>query len=180
MPTRSPLAAAIRSARTAVGLNQAQLARRVGVGARAVYRWERDESIPIGRSRSMLVAAIEVLNPQVAAQLAAALVDVTTRTRRPPPVSGSFSVPGPQAANTAVDANAVELVLLGMAEELHLPPRPLRLALQRAFAKLHAAGLSFDAAQRALAVGAAEPISSAMAGGDAQRAASTGLTRDGS
>jgi transcriptional regulator with XRE-family HTH domain len=60
----SALAETLRVRREEVGLSQAQLAARIGVGQQAVSRWERGEAVP---RPARVVALAEVLGLEAAA-----------------------------------------------------------------------------------------------------------------
>jgi transcriptional regulator with XRE-family HTH domain len=141
----SVLAQAIRDARLAAGLTQEQLGRRLGLKGRAIYRWERDENGPTKRNRAALIAAINAVNRQAAAKLAVAIEgeggDGAVAT----------AAPAPQPAAPAISAPvALELALLGMADELDLPPRRVRGSLVRLLKRLGEANLSLETTRRQL------------------------------
>jgi transcriptional regulator with XRE-family HTH domain len=141
---RSTLAQAIRNARLACGLTQDQLGMRLGLRGRAVYRWERDDSIPSKRHRRALVTAVNAVNQPAAAALHAVLESVG---KGAPVVPAPAPVPPP-----GVNAKLVlDLAVFSLAEELDLPARRARGALARLLARLREASVTIEAAERELA-----------------------------
>jgi transcriptional regulator with XRE-family HTH domain len=136
------MAQAILNARRAVGLTQEQLGRRIGLQASAVYRWERDDSIPNKRNQRALVTAINAVNQDVAAKLAAALAGQG---------QGAKPAPAPEQAAPPLSAPVVlELAVFGMADELDLPARRIRGSLARLLKRLRESNLTLEVAQRQL------------------------------
>jgi transcriptional regulator with XRE-family HTH domain len=129
----SILAKAIRDARQAAGLTQKQLAARLGLNERAVYRWEGAESAPKRRFRAPLVTVIQQVNPAAGAALAAALASETQ--------GAVVAPPPPPAVPAAVNvAQATELALFAFAEELDIPAGRARVALATLQERLRASG----------------------------------------
>ena len=151
---RSPLANAIREARLAVRLTQEELGRQIGLKGRAVYRWERDASVPRRFVRGSVVRAIAMRNPEVAARLATAF---ETHAKR----KSGFVAPEPAPAPPPppLDPVALEFALFAMADELDLAPRRLRASLTRLFPRVAQAGYSLDSARHAFEArsGSAQP-----------------------
>jgi len=117
---------------------------RMGLKGRAVYRWERGDSLPRRRHRGHLFRAIQVLSEDAAAKLLAAFAAHDAAAK-------GLMLAAPAAP--AVPAGptgpvALELAVFAMADELDLAPRRLRLALGRLFARVAEAGYSLDAARR--------------------------------
>jgi DNA-binding XRE family transcriptional regulator len=135
----SAQAQAIRSARVTVGLTQVELARRIGVKSRAIYRWERDAATPVRRNRSALVTAIGILNPEAGKQLKAALYG---EKKQEAPSAAAFA---PIAPDVALD-----LAILSLADELDVTPRRLRAGLLRLCKQAALAGLTLDALRQSL------------------------------
>jgi transcriptional regulator with XRE-family HTH domain len=134
----STVAKAIREARRATGLTQKQLAARLGLNERAVYRWEGGASAPKRRYRAPLVTVIQQVNPAAGAALAAALASASRREVVAAPQVAPASV-----APSVDPAQLVELALFEFAEELNVPARPARVALaklQRRLRESSAAG----------------------------------------
>jgi transcriptional regulator with XRE-family HTH domain len=134
---RSKLANAILQSRRAAGLTQEQLGRRVGLKGRAVYRWERDESVPTKRNRVALVTALTAVKPEIGAWFAQQLETAS-------------DAPGQAAPATPAEPNgqeALERAVFALADELDLPPRRARGALKRLFGRLREARLTLDAAE---------------------------------
>ncbi len=139
---RSKLAQEIRNARRAAGLTQQQLGTRLGLKGRAVYRWERDDSVPTKRRRQALVLAIQVVNPQAARALAALLASLAVRGAPTSPIA-------PPVAQPAIDpAAALESAIYEAADELDVSARQARAALVRLFERLRQAGLTLDSAEQ--------------------------------
>ena len=139
---RSPMAQAILNARRAVGLTQEQLGRRIGLQGRAVYRWERDDIVPSKRNQRALVTAINAVNQEVAAKLAAAL---SGQGQGAEPAPAPVPVPPPLSAPVVL-----ELAVFGMADELDLPARRIRGSLARLLKRLRESNLTLEVAQRQL------------------------------
>lgn len=141
---RSPLAIAIRQARLTVRLTQQQLGTRMGLKGRAVYRWERGDSLPRRRLRADLIRVIQLLSVDAATRLQAAFAahDAVAKGQVP-----AALVPPPPPAKPSGPV-ALELAVFAMADELDLAPRRLRSALIRLFARVAEAGYSLDSARR--------------------------------
>jgi transcriptional regulator with XRE-family HTH domain len=141
---RSPLAIAIRQARLTVRLTQQQVGTRMGLKGRAVYRWERGDSLPRRRIRADLIRVIQMFSVDAANRLQAAFAAhdalVKGHVPAPPP-------PPPPPAKPSGPV-ALELAIFAMADELDLAPRRLRSALTRLFARVSEAGYSLDSARR--------------------------------
>jgi transcriptional regulator with XRE-family HTH domain len=152
---RSSLARAIREARLAAGLTQEQLGSRLRLKGRAVYRWERDESVPRRRHRAALVTAIHQVNPAAGEALAVALANVSKRSLR------LVQVPAPVVAPPAIDTKlSFELGLFAFAEELDVPARRARAAMARLHRRWREGGVTFETAERHLQA-SLEPLASA-------------------
>jgi DNA-binding transcriptional regulator YiaG len=141
---RSPLAESIRDARLTVRLTQHELATRLGLNGRAVYRWEGDVSAPRRHHRHALVTAIRALDPNAASKLQAAFEGYDSKTKRIVP---ALPPPAPTPAPPTGEV-ALELAIFAMADELDLAPRRLRASLARLFARLAEAGFSLDSARK--------------------------------
>jgi transcriptional regulator with XRE-family HTH domain len=141
---RSELAQAIRDARLAIGLTQEELARRLGLKGRAVYRWERDDSAPRRRHRAALIAAVNAVNQSAGATLAAAISSVS-KGRRGGATVAAASAPPPSDTKLAV-----ELAIFGFADELDLPPRRVRLCLGRLLKRLRETNVTLETVERQL------------------------------
>lgn len=139
------LAVAIRKSRRAAGLTQEQLGRRLGLRGRAVYRWERGDSVPSRRNRKALVVALDAVNRDAAAQLAAVLAREAPPRGAPPPAPATPPAPAPPELSAPV---ALELAIFHMADELDLPPRRVRGPLVRLFKRLRSTHFTLDTAQK--------------------------------
>ena len=145
---RSTMAQAIRTARLASGLTQEQLGRRLGLKGRAVYRWERDASLPLRSRRGELVTAINAVNQAAAATLSAVFASEAKRRRGSPTVAPP---PTAQAAPPAIDIKlALELAVFAMADELDISPRRLRGGLIKLVKRMRERNVALDTAQRQL------------------------------
>jgi DNA-binding XRE family transcriptional regulator len=134
----SKLAVEIRNARHAARLTQAQLGTRLGLKARAVYRWERNDSCPTKRHQRALVLAIQAVNPQAAIGLAA-LIGSVGAAPTPTVVSAT--------AQPAIDrAATLRSAIYQAADELDVPARQMRVALVQLFRRLRQAGLTLESA----------------------------------
>ncbi len=141
---RSKLAQEIRNARHAAGLTQVQLGSRLGLKARAVYRWERDHSCPSKRHQRALVLAIQAVNSQAASALAAL---IPSAGARPAPAAHLF----PPIAQPLIDpAAALESAIYQAADELNVPARQVRVALVRLFGRLRQASLTLENVEQQL------------------------------
>ena len=138
------LAVAIRKSRRAAGLTQEQLGRRLGLRGRAVYRWERGDSVPSQRNRKALVIALDAVHRDAAAQLAAVIAREAAPRKGTPAV---VAAPAPAAPELSAPV-ALELAIFNMADELDLPPRRIRGPLVRLLKRLRAANFTLDTAQR--------------------------------
>jgi DNA-binding XRE family transcriptional regulator len=136
----SSLAEAIRRARRTCELTQGQLGMRIGLRGRAIYRWERDLSVPTKRNQQALVAAIGSVNHEAAAKLAAAMAGEGVQVSA---LAASASL------STEVDHN-IERAVFAMADELDLAPRRVRASLARLFKRLRDANTTLDAAHQQL------------------------------
>jgi transcriptional regulator with XRE-family HTH domain len=141
----SPTALAIRAARHQARITQTHLAALVGLKARAVSRWEKDESTPTLRVRARLVQVLQTLHPPAAAALADSFA-ARNRKRLPP---SPPPAPPPPAAPTG--AAALELALFQFADDLDVPPRRARLAFARLLDRLQAGSLTLESARDHLA-----------------------------
>lgn len=142
---RSELAQAIRDARLAIGLTQEELARRLGLKGRAVYRWERDDSAPRRRHRAALIAAVNAVNQSAGATLAAVIGGVA-KGRRGVAVVAPAAAPAPPSDTKLV----VELAIFGFADELDLPPRRVRIGLGRLLKRLRETNVTLEMVERQL------------------------------
>jgi transcriptional regulator with XRE-family HTH domain len=137
---RPKVGAAIRAARRATGLTASALGPRIGVLARAIYRWEQDHVAPSKRHRAKLVAEIRVFNPAAADTLLRAL------NGEPPIAQGQPS----DETLTITKKQALEFATFLAADELELVPRRLRGPLTRLFKRLDKSGFTFESARTAL------------------------------
>lgn len=144
------IASALRAARRAAGLKQAELAGHLDLPARVVSSWERGEvPVPLG-VHERLVAALGERDAVAAATLAAAFAadfaaDVDGPFFDPPPAPE----PGAEEGGTAPSSpllSAVERGVFEMADELDIPMRPVRVALARLLRRLASADVSVGAA----------------------------------
>jgi transcriptional regulator with XRE-family HTH domain len=135
----------IRGARRAAGLTQAQLGMRVGLKGRAISRWDRDDNTPTRRNRKALVTAINAVNQDAGAKLAAAIASDE------PPTKTAAAVPAAQPIVPPISGAVLfEHAIFGMADELDLPPRRIRGALVRLLKRLGEQDVSLDMALRQL------------------------------
>ena len=127
-------AQAIRTARTEAKLTQDELGMRIGLGGRAIYRWERGECGPTRRNRSALLTTISMLNAEAGKRLKDAFDGVLNT--------------GPREAAPATPPPshevAVQLSLLAFAHQLDVPPGRMRAALVRFCQRLASTQLTMD------------------------------------
>jgi len=135
----------IRNARSAAGLTQEQLGKRLGMKGRAVYRWENDESSPTPTHRRELINAIQAVRPAAATTLLEAWVK---------PKKTIESVPLTTPATSPREL--LELAVLRMADELDLPARRLRRPLLRLLSRARAANFTIETAEREIEAWIAE------------------------
>jgi transcriptional regulator with XRE-family HTH domain len=145
---RSPLARAIREARLSVRLTQTALARYIGLKGRAVYRWERGDSLPRKPVRSLLIRVIQIRSGEAAAKLAAAFESHAARVKGLVEAAPAPATPPAKPSGSL----ALELAIFAMADELDLAPRRLRASLPRLFARVAEAGYSLDSARHEVEV----------------------------
>lgn len=117
---RPKVGAAIRAARRAIGMTQAQLGQRAGVKGQAVYRWERDDAVPSRRTQRELVAVVRAVHAAAATRLAIAL----GLEQAPPP-------PAPPAEPVLTGSAAFETGMYMLADVLDVPIARLRSGFAR-------------------------------------------------
>jgi|SRR5688572_18519576 len=144
----SAVSEAVRGARRAAGLTQAQLAARLGLKPRAVSRWERGKSEPSRRHQRAMVAVIGERNAEAATALAASLGSAGAGT-------GSIAAVPALAlvANAAVGTNVdltLERAVFAMADELDLAPRRVRVAVVRLLERMQGNNIPIDVALRGI------------------------------
>src|SRR5262249_35147987 len=134
---RSPLAQAIRNGRLAMQLTQKELGLRLGLRGRAIYRWERDDSVPRKVQRERLVRPVELFDVDAAAKLKAAFESHAARVKG---IVMSAAPPPPPARPT--NPVALEFAIFAMADELDLAPRRVRASVTKLLARVEEAGYS--------------------------------------
>lgn len=135
----SYLAQSIRWARHSAGLTQEQLGLRLGLKGRAVVRWERDYAVPSKKHREALVNALRAVKPEAAAHLEKAIA-----------IDGGQHIAAAPAPPPIDEVAVLESAVFTMADELDLPPRRVRQALQRAVKRLRAEKMTMDATEKRL------------------------------
>jgi DNA-binding XRE family transcriptional regulator len=110
----------LRTARRRCGLTQGELAQKVGVSWRSVYRWEGGRSRPRARHWEAYLRALVQLDPLVAEWLV---------TRLNVPLPPGVVLPRPlRIPGVPLAAAAFDLALFRAAEELDVPAARLRRA----------------------------------------------------
>jgi DNA-binding XRE family transcriptional regulator len=133
----------LRRARLRCVLTQRELARRVGVSWRTIFRWEDGTSAPRLRHWNAYVAAFFKADPHVAAWLVRRL-----RSELPPGLTlPPELVPRPVVQ---LDRAALELALFRAAEELHLPAGSLRSGVVKVLEAAARGGAAVDPILRSL------------------------------
>jgi transcriptional regulator with XRE-family HTH domain len=148
----SRLPSAIRGARAACGLTQEQLGRRLGLKGRAVYRWERGDISPRPRHLRALVTAINAVNQNAAAILAAVVVEHEAQRKNKGKGKTQQVAPPPAAPPPPPDPKlTLELAIFTLADELDLSPRRLRLGLSKLLQRLREHQITLPQAEQHLA-----------------------------
>jgi DNA-binding transcriptional regulator YiaG len=141
---RSTLGQAIRKARRTCGFTQVQLAARLDVKGRAVYRWERGTSVPSKSHQSRLLLEISSRDQQAAEQLRPVLLSHWDAKGRPTPPPA----PPAPAAPPPVDPRVIlERSVFVMADELDLPANRVRGSFRRLLRRLRESYTTLDAVQ---------------------------------
>jgi transcriptional regulator with XRE-family HTH domain len=144
---RPPLAEAIREARLQANLTQNELAKKIGLKGRAVYRWERGPLGPSRLNQRLMLNVIGALHAAAAAKLGAVFAARGKRSRGAP--AAPLPLP-PTAAAPVVTRALLEHTVFSMADELDVPPRRVRNALARWLRQVGEASFSLDTVQREL------------------------------
>jgi DNA-binding XRE family transcriptional regulator len=140
---------AMRAARMACGLTQANLARRVGQGNTAIFRWEKGSLLPKLETRIRVVRALGSAPRPMLERLANA-GDVSLAMLGLVPAEAQ-AAPGSSDSSGSLGASAQALVddaLREAAEEADVSPKLLRPALSRMLDRLARARVPMDAAAR--------------------------------
>ena len=148
--------------REALGLNQAELAARVGASLRTVQRWETRRATPHAWDLHRLADAVRPHDADLASQL-----DVWAPRPGPPSPTAIASAPAEPATPPVLPAPAlppapplppavpagvlVDSVVFAAAEAMSLSPQAIRPAVLAAFARARDAGLTLDAVVEVLA-----------------------------
>ena len=145
---------ALRRAREAAGLSQADVALNLQKAAITVHRWETKGTLPTFEDRVKLLQRLANAPRPLLADLAnAGKVALESVLPLPPPPVASPPPPPAAPASTAkvMDANAQTVVddaLREAAEDLDVAPRALRPVLSRLLDRIGRAGVPMDAAAR--------------------------------
>lgn len=124
----------LREARVAVGLEQQDLARELGVAPRSWSRWEMGNALPQPGLRAKIVALFARRDPTLAARVAEAL---------------EIATPAPADAPPSIEALDAAVYLA--ADTLGVPAPALRPVLARFLLHLAASGIAPEDARAKLA-----------------------------
>jgi len=135
---------AMRDARVACGLTRVGLAKRIGNGTTAIYRWEKGTLVPALESRLRVVNGLKNAPRPMLERLARA-ADVSLP---PAPVAAAPASQGTPEALGASVQSLVDDALREAAEDADVSPKLLRPALSRMLDRLAKARVPMDAAAR--------------------------------